>query len=171
MGQAGSQDVPYDNIGEYLPKAGKGATLVRTVLQRKARREVFTVTPGTSVYEALSLMALKNIGALVVVEAGRVVGVVSERDYARRVILIGKSSRETAVREIMGTPALTVSSASTVAECLALMTERFLRHLPVVDDGLLVGLVSIGDLVKALVADQEERLGHIEAYISGSYPA
>jgi CBS domain-containing protein len=102
---------------------------------------------------------------------GAVVGVISERDYARKVILIGKSSRDTLVEEIMGTPVLTVTSGTTVAQCLALMTERYLRHLPVVDDGLLVGLVSIGDLVKALFADQQERLGRIEAYISGTYPA
>jgi CBS domain-containing protein len=171
MAQAGRQSGPYDNIGEILPKAGQGSAPVRTVLQRKARREVYTVVPKTSVFDALSLMAQHNIGALVVMDAGRVVGVISERDYARKVILIGKSSRETAVEEIMGAPVLTVTSGTTVAECLALMTDRFLRHLPVVDDGLLVGLVSIGDLVKALFADQQERLGRIEAYISGTYPA
>jgi CBS domain-containing protein len=160
-----------DNVGELLPRPGRGASPVRVVLQQKDRREVFTVGPRTPVFDALSLMAERNIGALVVVDGGRVAGVVSERDYARKVILIGKSSRETTVAEIMGTPALTVSTSTTVGECLTLMTQRFLRHLPVVDDGLLVGLVSIGDLVKALLADQEERLGRIEAYISGAYPA
>jgi CBS domain-containing protein len=171
MAQAGQQNRQYDNIGEFLPKAGQGSAPVRTVLQQKARREVHTIGPTASVYDALSLMAQHNIGALVVMDQGRVVGVISEREYARKVILIGKSSRETAVEEIMGSPVLTVTSATTVAQCLALMTERYLRHLPVVDDGLLVGLVSIGDLVKALFADQQERLGRIEAYISGTYPA
>ena len=98
-------------------------------------------------------------------------GIFSERDYARKVILIGKTAHETRVEEIMGTPALTVAPGATVAECLAMMTDRRIRHLPVIADGVLVGLVSIGDLVKALLADQEERLGRIEAYISGTYPA
>jgi len=171
MGTVGKPEERLDNIGELLPKPGRGAAPVRAVLQQKSRREVFTVGPQTSVLDALTLMAERNIGALVVLDGGRVAGVVSERDYARKVILIGKSSRETSVAEIMGSPAVTVTTATTVGECLALMTERFLRHLPVVDDGLLVGLVSIGDLVKALLADQEERLGRIEAYISGTYPA
>lgn len=160
----------YDGIGELLPKVGSVTAPIRSVLQQKFSRDVVTIGPKSPVFDALTLMAERNIGALVVMEAGRVVGVVSERDYARKVILIGKSSRETAVEEIMGSPAVTVTTSMSVGECLALMTGRFLRHLPVVDDGLLVGLVSIGDLVKALVADQEERLGRIEAYISGTYP-
>jgi CBS domain-containing protein len=171
MGKTQKQEGHFDNIGEILPKTGKGVTPIRVVLQQKASREVSTVGPKTSVFDALTLMAGRNIGALVVMEAGRVAGVVSERDYARKVILIGKNSHETTVAEIMGTPPVTVTTSATVGECLALMTERFLRHLPVVDEGLLVGLVSIGDLVKALLVDQEERLGRIEAYISGTYPA
>lgn len=171
MGQTGQQNGHFDNIGEILPKSGKGVTPIRVVLQQKASREVSTIDPKSSVYDALSEMARRNIGALVVVEGGRVAGVVSERDYARKVILIGRDSHATAVEEIMGTPPVTVTTSATVGECLALMTERFLRHLPVVDEGLLVGMVSIGDLVKALLADQEERLGRIEAYISGTYPA
>ena len=171
MGQTQRTEEKLDDIGGLLPRPGRVAAPVRQVLFRKASRETFTVGPRQSVYEVLSLMAEKNIGALVVVEGDRVVGVVSERDYARKVIQIGKSSRETEVEEIMGAPPVTVTSATTVGECLALMTGRFLRHLPVVEDGRLVGLVSIGDLVKALIADQEERLGRIEAYISGTYPA
>jgi CBS domain-containing protein len=171
MGQVGERDRQNGNVIGDLPKAGHGSAPVRTVLQQKARREVYAVGAKTSVFDALSLMAQHNIGALVVMDNGRVVGVISERDYARKVILIGKSSRETAVEEIMGTPVLTVTSGTSVADCLALMTERYLRHLPVVDEGLLVGLVSIGDLVKALFVDQQERLGRIEAYISGTYPA
>jgi CBS domain-containing protein len=160
-----------DDIGTYLPKNDSGSVLVREVLVEKPQREVYTIGPRDTVFEALSRMAEKNVGALVVIEGAKVVGVVSERDYARKVILIGKSSRETAVEEIMGTPPVTVATGATVAECMALMTSRHLRHLPVVSDGVLVGLVSIGDLVKALLADQEARLGRIQAYISGSYPA
>ena len=141
------------------------------VLQRKAHRDVSTVGPKASVFDALRLMADKNIGALVVVDGERVLGVVSERDYARKVILAGKASRDTVVEEIMGTPAVTVAPTATVAECMALMTSRFLRHLPVVEDGALQGFVSIGDMVKSLFEEQEQRLGKIEAYISGSYPA
>ncbi|HWR98050.1 MAG TPA: CBS domain-containing protein [Candidatus Methanoperedens sp.] len=159
-----------DDIGTYLPKQESGSMPVREVLVAKRQREVLTIGPKDTVYAALSRMAAKNVGALVVVDGERVVGVVSERDYARKVILIGKASRETAVEEIMGTPAVTVSTGTTVAECMALMTSRHLRHLPVLVDGVLVGLVSIGDLVKALLADQQARLGKIEAYISGTYP-
>lgn len=171
MGQVQRAEGGLDDIGSILPKRESGAMPVREVLVAKRQREVFTIGPRNSVFDALTVMAGKNIGALVVVEEGRVVGVVSERDYARRVILIGKSSRETTVEEIMGAPAVTVSTGTTVAECMALMTGRYLRHLPVVADGVLIGLISIGDIVKALLADQESRLGRIEAYISGSYPA
>lgn len=159
-----------DNIGEYLPKTASGSTPVRVMLQRKRHRDVFTVGPKESVYEALRAMAERNVGALVVLENERVVGVVSERDYARKVILAGKASRETAVGEIMGAPAVTVTPGTTVAECMTLMTQRYIRHLPVVDEGVLVGVVSIGDVVKSLFAEQEQRLGKIEAYISGTYP-
>jgi CBS domain-containing protein len=171
MGQQSGQERKLDDIGTYLPKHDRGSKPVREVLVEKARREVLTVGPKETVLDALNLMAEKNVGALVVLDRERVVGIVSERDYARKVILIGKSSRETAVEEIMGTPALTVSTGTTVAECMAIMTGRHIRHLPVVADGVLIGLVSIGDIVKALLADQEERLGRIEAYISGTYPA
>ena len=171
MAQQPRQEKGLDDIGTFLPKNDSGSMTVREVLLGKRQREVLTIGPKDSVYDALSRMAEKNVGALVVVDGGRVVGVVSERDYARKVILIGKASRETAVEEIMGAPPVTVSTGTTVAECMALMTGRCLRHLPVVADDVLIGLVSIGDLVKALLADQEARLGKIEAYISGAYPA
>ena len=171
MAQQPRQEKGLDDIGTVLPRNGSGAMPMREVLLQKRQREVLTIGPKDSVYDALSRMAEKNVGALVVVDGGRVVGVVSERDYARKVILIGKASRETAVEEIMGAPPVTVSTGTTVAECMALMTGRCLRHLPVVADDVLIGLVSIGDLVKALLADQEARLGKIEAYISGAYPA
>jgi CBS domain-containing protein len=159
-----------DDIGSYLPRGERGSMSVRQVMVEKARHGVISIAPQSSVFEALSLMAEQNIGAVVVVREGEVIGVLSERDYARKVILIGKSSRETKVEEIMGTPVVTVTPETTVAECMAMMTGRFLRHLPVLEDGELVGLVSIGDVVKALLADQEDRLGRIEAYISGAYP-
>ena len=171
MAQSAQTQGRLDDIGAFLPRQQSGSMSVREVLLQKDRREVLTIGPRESVFDALSRMAEKNVGALVVVDAGRVVGVISERDYARKVILIGKASRETAVEEIMGAPPITVSTGTTVAECMALMTGRYLRHLPVVSDGVLIGVVSIGDLVKALLADQEARLGKIEAYISGSYPA
>lgn len=170
MGQAVGREQRMDDIGTFLPKNDSDSMSVREVLLGKRQREVLTIGPKDTVFDALSRMAAKNVGALVVVDGDRVVGVVSERDYARKVILIGKISRETAVEEIMGTPAVTVSTGTTVAECMALMTGRHLRHLPVVSDNVLIGLVSIGDLVKALLAEQEARLGKIEAYISGAYP-
>ena len=171
MGRMSQQEGRLDDIGTYLPKGEPGSTSVREVLVGKRQREVLTIGPRDTVYDALSRMAAKNVGALVVVDGGRVVGVVSERDYARKVILIGKASRETAVEEIMGTPPITVSTGTTVEECMALMTSRYLRHLPVVADGVLIGVVSIGDLVKAMLGELEARLGKIEAYISGTYPA
>lgn len=170
MGSTGEGKTP-DGFATIPPRSESGRLPVRDVLVGKRQREVYTVSPRDTVFEALRLMAEKNVGALVVVDGGRVVGVVSERDYARKIILIGKASRETLVEEIMGAPAITVTTGTTVAECMALMTGRHLRHLPVVSDDVLIGLVSIGDVVKALLADQEALLGKIEAYISGTYPA
>jgi CBS domain-containing protein len=123
-----------------------------------------------SVFEALKTMAERNVGALIVLEGDRVVGVISERDYARKVILIGKASRETLVREIMSSPAVTVNLSTTVSQCMELMTGRFIRHLPVVEAEILVGCVSIGDVVKTLIAEQGRRIGEFENYIRGSYP-
>jgi CBS domain-containing protein len=170
MTGSGRSTVELDDVGSLLPKRGAASLKVRQVIAEKSRNGAVTVSPESSVYDALSAMADHNIGALVVVDGGRVVGVISERDYARKVILIGKTSRETAVEEIMGSPVVTVSPDATVAECMALMTSRFLRHLPVVERGELVGLVSIGDIVKTVLADQEEQLRRMSAYISGDYP-
>jgi CBS domain-containing protein len=171
MGSTAQAQRNLDDIGAYLPAGGRGFATVRQLLAQKSSPETFTIEAKSSVYEALCILAERRIGALVVVEGGRVVGIFSERDYARKTILIGKTSRETAVEEIMGAPAVTVGPETTVAECMALMTRRYLRHLPVLEGDRLVGLVSIGDVVKALLADQEGRLGAIEAYISGAYPA
>lgn len=171
MERATLQEQGLDNIGVLLKKKESGSVSVREVLVGKSQREVFTIGPRNTVFEALSRMSDKDVGALVVVDGENVIGVVSERDYARKVILIGKASRETAVEEIMGAPPVTVTTGTTVAECMALVTSRRIRHLPVVSEGVLIGLVSIGDLVKAMLEEMEARLGKIEAYISGTYPA
>lgn len=137
---------------------------VRQLLQAKGD-VVHWVTPETSVFDALKLMAEKNIGAVLVVTEGRVVGIMTERDYARKVILFGKSSREMMVREIMSDKVISVQPGQTVEECLALMTNKRVRHLPVMDGGRLAGLLSIGDLVKEVIAEQEQTIRQLESYI------
>ena len=126
---------------------------------------VLSVTPGTSVFDALKLMAEKNVGALLVMEGGALRGIMSERDYARKVILLGKSSQDIAVRDIMSDKVVTVSPAQTVDACMALMTDRRIRHLPVVDNGRVTGVLSIGDLVKAVIAEQQQTIQQLESYI------
>lgn len=142
---------------------------VAMLLDRKGRR-VFSVAPEASVYSAIEMMAECGVGALVVLDRGRLAGIVSERDYTRKVILAGRSSRETAVGEIMSTDVVFVSPAETVGECLRLMTEHRVRHLPVVVGGTVTGVLSIGDLVKQVIAEQEETIGQLQSYIAGSYP-
>lgn len=137
---------------------------VTQLLQVKGR-EVHAVAPDTSVFDAIKLMAQKGIGALVVLDQGRLAGMLSERDYARKVILAGRSSQSTAVREIMSDKVVTVRPEQTVEDCMALMTDQRIRHLPVVDGGKLVGVVSIGDLVKEVIADREETIKQLESYI------
>lgn len=126
---------------------------------------VLSVTPATSVYDALKLMAEKNVGALLVMEGGALRGIMSERDYARKVILLGKSSQDIAVRDIMSDKVVTVSPMQTVDACMALMTDRRIRHLPVVDNGRVIGVLSIGDLVKAVIAEQQQTIQQLESYI------
>lgn len=137
---------------------------VKQLLQTKGGT-VHAILPQASVLDAIKLMAEKGIGALVVLDEGRLAGMVSERDYARKVILLGRSSQATAVREIMSDKVVTVRSEQTVEDCMALMTARRIRHLPVVDGGKLVGMVSIGDLVKEVIADREETIKQLETYI------
>lgn len=137
---------------------------VKQLLQMKGST-VHAILPQASVLDAIKLMAEKGIGALVVLDEGRLAGMVSERDYARKVILLGRSSQVTAVREIMSDKVVTVRSEQTVEDCMALMTARRIRHLPVVDGGKLVGVVSIGDLVKEVIADREETIKQLETYI------
>lgn len=129
---------------------------------------VWSVAPVTTMYESLEVMASHNIGALVVVDAERVVGVISERDYARKGILYGRRSAETAVGEIMTPDPVVVSPATTVTECMQLMTDHRIRHLPVLDDGEdLVGLISIGDVVRAVIEEQRYLIEQLEGYITG----
>lgn len=137
---------------------------VKHILESKSPA-IHAIAPDASVLDAIALMAEKGIGALVVMEGERLTGIVSERDYARKVILLGRSSRDTKVSEIMSSKVFTVSSTKTVDDCMALMTERRFRHLPVVDSDKLVGVLSIGDMVKALLADREETIKQLESYI------
>ncbi len=142
-------------------------TTVHQILQGKGR-EVWSVSPHTTVYDALTLMAEKNIGALLVLEGDKLRGVFSERDYARKVILKGKSSKETTVEEIMTQEVVSVRPRQSIEECMALMTEKRIRHLPVLEEDKLVGLVSIGDVVKAVISEQEFTIKQLESYITGT---
>lgn len=139
---------------------------VGDILRTKGRA-IWSTTPSASVYEALQIMAEKNIGALLVVDAQELAGIFSERDYARKVILKGKFSRDTAVREVMTEKVITVAPDQTVEECMLLMTEKHIRHLPVLDKRELIGVVSIGDVVKAIISDQRFTINQLEDYITG----
>ena len=140
---------------------------VAQILGSKPDRAVYTMEPTASAHEAVRLMVDKNIGALVVVERGQVVGIVSERDYTRKLVLMARSPTETLLRDIMSSPVMYVHLQQTSDECMALMTENRLRHLPVMDGGRLIGLVSIGDLVKATISEQQFIIEQLEHYISG----
>ena len=138
-------------------------------LLREKGSQVWTIGPPVTVYEALELMATKNIGALVVIEEGNVVGVFTERDYARKVILKGRSSKTTTVGELMVTDVLYVSPDDTIENCMALMTDKRLRHLPVMENGKLSGIISIGDIVRAVISDREFTIRELEHYITGGH--
>lgn len=142
-------------------------TTVGTVLRQKPD-EVLSIAPDASVYEAIELMAQKSVGALLVMERGELLGIVSERDYARKVILQGRHSKDTSVSEIMSSPVVSVTRQNTVAECLRIITDRHFRHLAVVEHGKVIGVVSIGDLVNCIMTEQEQTIRHLHAYISGA---
>jgi CBS domain-containing protein len=138
-------------------------TTIRQILDRKP--DVYAIDPDATVLEALKLLGEKNVGALLVRKGERLVGIFSERDYARRMILHGRSSKETAVREVMTTEVFTISPDATAGECMAHMTDRHIRHLPVLEGGRLVGVISIGDIVRAVMEDMRFTIRQLESYI------
>ena len=139
-------------------------TTVRQLLSRKGR-EIFSVAPGAPVLEAIRAMAAHHVGALLVMQGATLDGIVSERDYARKVILMGRSSADTPVRDIMSSPVITVQPDTSVQQCMQIMTERRVRHLPVTDGARVIGMISIGDLVKAVIAEQKNHIEQLESYI------
>ena len=144
-------------------------TVVAKILQSKPDAIVHTITRNASVLDALRLMADKGIGALLVIEGGAIVGIVTERDYARKIALLGRTSAATLVQDVMTTSVIFVHSSQTSEQCMQLMTGNRLRHLPVVDDDKLVGMISIGDLVKDIISEQKFIIEQLEQYITGSH--
>jgi CBS domain-containing protein len=142
---------------------------VAQILKAKPDQSVYTIGPDASVYDAMQVMADKGIGALLVTEGEKIIGILSERDYARKVALMGRSSKDTPVREIMSSSVMYVRPDQTNEECMALMTESRVRHLPVLDRGRLVGLISIGDLVKDIISEQQFIIEQLEHYIRGDH--
>ncbi len=145
------------------------AGTVRSILQHKGQ-EVYSLPPEATVYNALEMMADKKTGALLVVGQGKLLGIISERDYARKGILQGRMSKETPVSEVMVSPAIVATMDSTVEECMRLMTDNRVRHLAIVDRDKIIGVVSIGDLVKSIISAQADAIDRLQDYISGKYP-
>jgi CBS domain-containing protein len=143
---------------------------IASILRNKGG-EIWSVDPEGTVYDAIAMMADKGIGALLILSEGKLVGVLSERDYARKIILQGRSSKSTRVREIMTGDPVTVTPEHTVDECMRIITHHRVRHLPVMDGDRLLGVISIGDLVNAIIASQAQTIDHLHTYITGGYPA
>jgi CBS domain-containing protein len=141
-------------------------TTVDAILRKKTGG-ILSIAPDDSVYHAIEIMAEKGVGALLVMEGDALVGILSERDYARKVVLKGHTSKETKVAEIMSSPVISVSPKHTVGDCLRIITDSHIRHLPVTEDGAVVGVLSIGDLVNFVITEQQETIRHLKAYISG----
>lgn len=144
---------------------------ISSILVHKPNREVWSIPPDATMFEAIEVMAQRNVGALLVMNGGDLLGIVSERDYTRKIVLHGRSSRTTPVREIMTTRVVCVDPGTQVDACLQLMTNERVRHLPVVDGNTVVGVLSIGDLVKRIISVQGAMIAQLEQYIVGSYPA
>ena len=147
----------------------KAVDKIHLVLRLKGR-QIWSISPTATVYEAIQRMADRSVGALLVMSEGRLDGIISERDYARKIILADRSSKQTQVREIMTRDVITITPEDTIEECMRLMTENRVRHLPVMEGDQVVGLVSIGDLVNWTITAQEETIIHLESYIVGKYP-
>jgi len=143
---------------------------VESVLKQK-KASIWSIAPDATVYDALVLMAEKEIGSLLVMSGDRLVGLISERDYARKIILMGRSSKETTVAEVMADQPVTVSPRDTVSACMEIMTDHRRRHLPVLDGNRVIGVLSIGDLVNWIVKSQEQTIQQLHGYIAGAYPA
>ena len=147
----------------------KSSDTIASVLASKSR-EIWSIEPSATVYQAVEMMAERRVGALLVMSASRLVGIISERDYARKVILMDRSSHHCRVEDIMTSPVTTITPAHTVDHCMQIMTDKRIRHLPVVEGQDVAGIITIGDLVNWVITSHEETIGHLQAYIAGSYP-